>query len=194
MRSWGDYMRRNIDTLEDDIGLSKRIIEQVLCNDPDIIELIDDPNLDPSSPDEYIYTHLFPFVRVPGTQDESKNFICYEVDDMSEIARNDRIKQQVIQFVVFVHKDLIKTKYGMPRHDAIGYVIRDLFNRSHLFGHELKLISDRGGSVDYNYYTRTLRFQLITPEVTQDGLFDNRYERLSLNRNDRKIVRENVRD
>lgn len=180
--------------LEDDIGLSKRIIETVLCSDPDIIELIDDPNLDPSSPDEYVYTHLFPFIKIPGTQDVSQNFICYEVDDMSESSRNDRMKQQIIQFVIFVHKDLIKTKYGVPRHDLIGMVIRDLFNRSHLFGHELKLISSRGSVTDTDYYARTLKFQLITPEVTQDGLFDNRYERLSLNRNDGKIVRENVRD
>ena len=183
---------RNIQDLEDDIGLTKRIIETVLCNDPDIIELIDDQNLDPASPDEYVYTHLFPFIRIPGTQDESKNFICYEVDDMTENSRNDIMKQQIIQFVVFVHKDLVKTRYGMPRHDAIGYVIRDLFNRSHLFGHELKLISSKSSITDTDYYARTLRFQLITPEVSQDGLFDNRYERLSLNRQDRRIVRENV--
>ena len=185
---------RNIQDLEDDIGLTKRIIETILCNDPDIIELIDDPNLDPASPDEYVYTHLFPFIRIPGTQDESKNFICYEVDDMGEIARNDIMKQQIIQFVVFVHKDSIKTKYGAPRHDMLGMVIRDLFNRSHLFGHELKLVQSKGGVTDTDYYTRTLKFQLITPEVAQDGLFDNRYERLSLNRQDRRIVRENVRN
>lgn len=186
-------MIRNIQDLEDDIGLSKRIIESVLCNDADIIELIDNPNLDPSVPDEYVYTNLFPFIRIPGTQDTSQNFICYEVDDMSEVSRNDRMKQQIIQFVVFVHKDLIKTKYGVPRHDLISYVIRDLFNRSHFFGHELKLVQSRGGTTDTDYYTRTLKFQLITPEVAQDGLFDNRYERLSLNRQDRRIVREDVR-
>lgn len=185
-------MKRDIQNLEDDIGLSKRIIETVLCNDADIVELIDNQNIDPASPEDLLYTHLFPFIRVPSTQDVSQNFICYEVDDMSEISRNDRMKQQIVQFVVFVHKDLIKTKYGVPRHDLISMVIRDLFNRSHLFGHELKLISSRGSVTDTNYYTRTLKFQLITPEVTQDGLFDNRYERLSLNRNDRKIVRENV--
>ena len=171
-------MIRDINQLEDDISLTKRIIENVLYNDPDIVELIDNPNIDPECPEDLVYENLFPFIKVPGTQDESKNFICYEVDDMGEIARNDRMKQQIIQFVVFVHKDLIKTKYGIPRHDAFGYVIRDLFNRSHLFGHELKLISSKGGTTDADYYTRALRFQLITPEQTQDGIFENRYERL----------------
>lgn len=183
-------MIRDINCLEDDISLSKRIIESVLCNDPDIIEILDNTTLDPNMPDEYLYENIYPFIRIPGTQDESKNFICYSIDDLSANEFNDRIKQQYVQFAIFVHKDLVKTKYGVARHDLLGYLIRDLFNRSHLFGHELKLVYDREGVTDTDYTTRTLKFQLITPEVTQDGLFDNRYERFSLNAHDRRIVRE----
>ena len=183
-------MIRDINCLEDDISLSKRIIESVLCNDPDIIEILDNTTLDPNTPDEYLYENIYPFIRIPGTQDESKNYICYSIDDLSANEFNDRIKQQYVQFTIFVHKDLVKTKYGVARHDLLGYLIRDLFNRSHLFGHELKLVYDREGVTDTDYTTRTLKFQLITPEVTQDGLFDNRYERFSLNAHDRRIVRE----
>lgn len=183
-------MIRDINYLEDDISLSKRIIESVLCNDPDIIEILDNTTLDPNMPDEYLYENIYPFIRIPGTQDESKNYICYSIDDLSANEFNDRIKQQYVQFTIFVHKDLVKTKYGVARHDLLGYLIRDLFNRSHLFGHELKLVYDREGVTDTDYTTRTLKFQLITPEVTQDGLFDNRYERFSLNAHDRRIVRE----
>ena len=183
-------MIRDINCLEDDISLSKRIIESVLCNDPDIIEILDNTTLDPNMPDEYLYENIYPFIRIPGTQDESKNYICYSIDDLSANEFNDRIKQQYVQFTIFVHKDLVKTKYGVARHDLLGYLIRDLFNRSHLFGHELKLVYDREGVTDMDYTTRTLKFQLITPEVTQDGLFDNRYERFSLNAHDRRIVRE----
>ena len=183
-------MIRDINCLEDDISLSKRIIESVLCNDPDIIEILDNTTLDPNMPDEYLYENIYPFIRIPGTQDESKNYICYSIDDLSANEFNDRIKQQYVQFTIFVHKDLVKTKYGVARHDLLGYLIRDLFNRSHLFGHELKLVYDREGMTDTDYTTRTLKFQLITPEVTQDGLFDNRYERFSLNAHDRRIVRE----
>ena len=185
-------MVRDVNKIEDDISLSKRIIETVLCNDPDIIEIIDNPELDPNAPDEYLYNNIYPFVRIPGTQDVSKTFICYSIDDMGQSERNNIMKQQYIQFVVFVHKDLIKTKYGVARHDLIGALIRDLFNRSHLFGHELVLVTDREGVTDTDYTTRTLKFQLTTPEVTQDGLFDNRYERFSLNAHSREIIRENV--
>ena len=185
-------MIRDIQNIEDDISLSKRIIETVLCNDPDIIEIIDNSELDPNTPDEYLYNNSWPVIRIPGTEDVSKTFICYLIDDMAQNERNSIMKQQCIQFVIFVHKDLIKTKYGVARHDLLGAIIRDLFNRSHLFGHELVLVSDREGVTDTDYTTRTLKFQLTTPEVAQDGIFDNRYERFSLNAHDRKLVRENV--
>lgn len=186
-------MIRDVQNIEDDISLIKRIIETVLCNDSDIIEVLDNRDLDPNQPEEYMYTNIYPFIRIPGTQDVSMNFICFSVDDLQEETRNDIIKQQYIQFAVFVHKDLVKTNYGVARHDAIGFLLRDLFNRSNLFGHTLKLVSDREGVTDTDYCTRTLRFQLTTPEVAQDGLFDNRYERFSLNSHSREIIRENVR-
>lgn len=186
-------MIRDINLIEDDIAVSKRIIEVVLCHDVDIIEVLDNPNLDPSTPEDYLYENIYPFVRIPGTQDVSKTFICYSIDDMQEETHNDIIKQQYIQFVVFVHKDLIKTKYGVARHDLLALIIRDLFNRSHLFGHELRLVSNRESVTDTDYTTRTLKFQLTTPEVAQDGLFDNRYERISLNGHSRKIIREDIR-
>ena len=44
-------MKRDIQNIEDDISLSKRIIETVLCNDPDVIEIIDNAELDPNTPD-----------------------------------------------------------------------------------------------------------------------------------------------
>lgn len=187
-------MKRDIQNIEDDISLAKRIIETVLCSDSDIVEIIDNPDIDPTTPEDLLYNNLYPFIRIPGTQDTSRNYICYSIDDMSEHDRNDRMKQQFIQFVVFVHKDLVKTQYGVARHDLLGYLIRDLFNRSHLFGHELKLVTNREGVTDTDYTTRTLKFQLITPEVTQDGLFDNRYERFSLNAHDKRLIRENVRN
>ena len=187
-------MIRDINQIEDDISLAKRIIESVLYNDADIIEVLNNSDINPDCPEEILYNGIFPFIRIPGTQDVSKNFITFSIDDISSSERNDRMKQQYIQFVVFVHKDLVKTRYGVARHDLLAYIIRDLFNRSHLFGHELKLISNKEYVTDTDYTTRTLKFQLITPEVTQDGLFDNRYERFSLNAHDKQLVRENVRN
>ncbi len=113
-------MKRDIQNIDDDIIRKKRLIEQALYSDEDIIEILDNPDLDPRVPEEYVWKNIFPFIRIPGTQDVSKNFITFTVDDMGRTPNNQVMKSQYVQFVVFVHKDLVDTKYGMTRHDLLG--------------------------------------------------------------------------
>lgn len=160
-------MKRNIQNIDDDIIRKKRKIERILYSDPDIIEILDNPKLDPSCPEDYVYSNIFPFLRIPGTQDVAKNFITFTVDDMERIPSNPVMKSQYIQFVVFVHKDLIETQYGMARHDLLGYLIRDIFNLSNELGAQMELVSNREGVTDADYHTRTLKFELITDNSTK---------------------------
>lgn len=168
-------MKRNIQQIDDDIIRKKRLIEQILYSDEDIIEILDNPNLDPSAPEEYVGENIFGFLRVPGTQDISKNFITFIVDDMGRTPNNQVMKSQYVQFVVFVHKDLVKTKYGMARHDLLGYLIRDIFNLSNKLGPQMELVSNREGIADNDFYTRTLKFELIDDNSTKP-LRTNPYE------------------
>lgn len=115
-------MIREIQNIDDDIVRKKRLIEQILYSDPDIIEVLDDPDVDPACPEEVIYSSIYPFLRVPGTQDVSKSFITFTVDDRELSPSNSVMKIQNVQFVVFVHKDLVKTKYGVARHDLLGLI------------------------------------------------------------------------
>lgn len=160
-------MKRDIQNVDDDIARKKRIIEQILYSDEDIVEILDNKKLDPSCPEELVYENLYPFVRIPGTQDVSRNYICYTVDDMELSPSNPVMKTQYVQFVVFVHKDLIQTKYGIARHDLLGYLIRDIFNLSNKLGPQMQLISNREGVTDSDYLTRTLRFELIADNSTK---------------------------
>ena len=73
-------MIRDIQNIDDDIARKKRIIGRMLYSDPDIIEILDNPLLDPSCPDEYMYKNIYPFIRIPGTQDVSKNYITFMLD------------------------------------------------------------------------------------------------------------------
>lgn len=160
-------MKRDIQNIDDDIIRKKRKIEQILYSDPDIIEILDNPELDPTCPEEYVNKNIFGFLRIPGTQDVSKTFITFTVDDR-ELSPNNRVmKSQSIQFVIFVHKDLIETDYGVYRHDLLGYLIRDIFNLSNKLGPQMELISDREGVTDADYHTRTLRFELIDDNSTK---------------------------
>lgn len=160
-------MKRDIQKIDDDIIRKKRLIEQILCSDEDIIEILDNPNLDPSVPEEYVGENIFGFLRVPGTQDVSKNFITFTIDDMGRTSNNQVMKSQYVQFVVFVHKNLVKTKYGVERHDLLGYLIRDIFNLSNCLGPQMELASNREGVTDTDFYTRTLKFELIDDNSTK---------------------------
>ena len=160
-------MKRDIQKIDDDIIRKKRLIEQILYSDEDIIEILDNPNLSPDVPEEYVGENIFGFLRVPGTQDTSKNFITFIVDDMGRTPGNQVMKSQYVQFVVFVHKDLVKTKYGMARHDLISYLIRDIFNLSNKLGPQMELVSNREGIADNDFYTRTLKFELIDDNSTK---------------------------
>ena len=160
-------MKRDIQKIDDDIIRKKRLIEQILCSDEDIIEILDNPNLSPDAPEEYIGENIFSFLRVPGTQDTSKNFITFIVDDMGRTPGNQVMKSQYVQFVVFVHKDLVDTKLGMARHDLLGYILRDIFNLSNCLGPQMELVSNREGIADNDFYTRTLKFELIDDNSTK---------------------------
>ena len=160
-------MKRNIQHIDDDIIRKKRIIEQALYADEDIVEAIDDHDIDPSCPEELVYSSIYPFIRIPGTQDKSKNFITFSVSDMGRMPNNEVMKSQYVQFVVFVHKDLVKTKYGMARHDCLGYLIRDIFNLSNMLGPQMNLVSNTEGVTDTDYLTRTLKFELVDDNSTK---------------------------
>ena len=169
---------RDIQNIDDDIIRAKRLIRDRLCQDEDIIECLHNVRLEENEapPDEYFGTNIFAFVRVPDIQDETRNFICFSIDDMEDSYRNEAMKIQYIQFVIFCQKDDINTEYGIERHDLLGWIVRDLFNYSDILGMQMKLIYNREGVTDTNYYTRTLKFECTKPNSLQRGIMRNGYE------------------
>lgn len=115
---------RDIQNIDDDIIKAKRLIRDRLCNDEDIIELLHNVELEKNEapPDEYFGTNIFSFIRVPGTQDVVNNFICFSVDDIEPSYRNEAMKVQYVQFVIFCNAKDIRTPYGIDRHDLLGLI------------------------------------------------------------------------
>lgn len=169
-------MIRDIQNIDDDISAMKRIIRQKLTSDPDIIEALNSHELDPSSPDDYLNKNIYAYIRIPGVQDVARNFICFSVDDMEDHRFNSVMKIQYVQFVVFCHGDDIKTPYGIERHDLLGYLIRDIFGYSTMFGMTAKLIYNKEGVTDTNYSTRTLKFELTKTNSLNNAVTRNKYE------------------
>lgn len=187
-------MIRDIQHIDDDIISKKRIISEMLYSDPDIIEVLDNTDLDPSCPEEYLYTNIYPFIRVPGTQDKAKSYITFMLDDIEKGRVNQNMKSQFLQVVIFVHKDLVQTKWGTERHDLLSYLVRDIFHLSNSLGMQLKLLSNRESVTDTDYSTRTLQFEMTTPS-SMKPFNTNQYERNSIvNRKDKVVQRESVGD
>lgn len=170
-------MIRDIQLIDDDISKMKRLIRQKLTSDPDIIEVLNNHELDPSSPDDYLNKNIFAYIRVPQVQDIASNFICFSVDDIEADRYNSVMKTQYVQFVVFCHGDDIKTPYGIERHDLLGYLIRDIFGHSHMFGMTAKLVYNRESTTDTNYSCRTLKFELIKTNSLTNNVIKNKYEK-----------------
>lgn len=170
-------MTRNIQRVNDDIIEMKRQIKQKLINDTDILEALHNPSLDVDSPDEFLDNNIYGFIRVPTTQDTVRNFICFTVDDIEENRFNEAMKTQYIQFMVICHLEDMKTEYGIDRHDLLGYLIRDTFNWTNIFGLQFKLIYNKESAVDSDYYCRTLKFEATKPNALNKGRMDSLYDK-----------------
>ena len=170
-------MKRNIQKVNDDIIEMKRLIKQKLIADQDILEALNNPDIPLDSPDEFLDVNIFGFIRIPQTQDTVRNFICFTVDDIEDHRYNSHFKVQQIQFTCICHLDDMKTKYGMDRHDLLGYLVRDIFNFTNAFGLQFKLVYNKESTIDSDYYCRTLKFERDTTNNLNNATRSNTYDR-----------------
>ena len=171
-------MNRDINKVNDDSISIKRLIKQKLIADTDILEALNNKDIDIDSPDEFLDTNIFGFIRIPSTQDTVRNFICFTVDDIEEDRYNEVIKIQYIQFNCICHLDDMKTDYGIDRHDLLGALVRQNFNWTNMFGLQFKLIYNKESTVDSDYYCRTLKFMAQKPNSLNKARMDNPYDKL----------------
>lgn len=169
-------MIRDIQNVNNDIIEMKRLIKQKLIADADILESLNS-DVDIDSPDEFLDHNIFGFIRIPHTQDTVRNFICFTVDDIEEHRFNTHMKIQQLKFVCMCHLDDIKTKYGMDRHDLLGYLVLDIFNWSNDFGTQFKLVFNQESTMDSDYYCRTLKFERETTNGLNHATRSNPYDR-----------------
>lgn len=168
---------------ESDVSQTKRTIKQKLIDNQDIRELLDNADLrDTDDYSDYIGENIFPFLLIPDTISEKKNYICFKADDADTFyfdgQRKDNPLMKVVQveFLVLVHKDNVPTKYGIERHDALATVIKQIFAWSeHIFPFRLRCTSDIEGVTDNDYATRTLLFEAEYPNNLTDTRRKNAY-------------------
>ena len=184
-------MGRDLQKIDDDIIQAKRTVRERLCQDLDIIKYLHNEELEraDAEPEDYFNVNILPYIRIPGTLDKVKNFICFSVDDIRDSSINEAMKSQYVQFVIFCHGDDIDTGLGIPRHDLLSYFLNDDFQWSNLLGLQLKLVYNQESVTDTNFSCRTMKFEAVKPNMLQKGLRTNQYEYKPIYQNKDKTLK-----
>ena len=159
---------RDYKTKQDDDNIRiKEIIKKTLVDDPLIIYLLNNKELEESEadPTEYIGVNILSNYLIHPTQHNVQNFICLGLDSKEGLRYNEALKKQRITFYILCEqKNNIEKLTGLPRHDLIGARIKNAFNWTNKFGTQCVLVEDLENVTDSDYATRTLVFEMETPK------------------------------
>lgn len=143
-----------------EIGEFKLSLVKKLINNPDIVTLIDHAGTVEYA-DDLIYENIYPFNRIPDTEQEVKTYITVTVNVPSISSKNDLIRNLVITIRAYTHQSLMRVAgKGMTRIDLLGAKIDEIMNESHEFGiGYVKLVSNTEHVLDANHMYRELMFR-----------------------------------
>lgn len=151
--------------MDDDNVRFKEIIKKSLIDDPLIIYLLNNKELESveADPSDYLGVNILPAFLIHPTQHNVQNFICYETSwkEMPRYNGNATKLQQIIFYVLCEEKTNIEKRTGIARHDLIGARIKDIFNWTNKFGTQCHVVSDVPSVTDNDYATRTITFELL---------------------------------
>lgn len=147
------------------IDYKNKVIKDILHNEDEtlsanIVMAIDEDYVD--SQDDLIYRNIFPYLRIPETQTETRCYITMSVDMPKVSTKNYFFKDMVITINVIVHEDLMKmpAQYSATRADYIASIINKIFNNNKNYGTvALEYVSDVESVLLSKFFVRTLRFR-----------------------------------
>ena len=169
-------LRQYKTVMDDDNVRFKEIIKRNLIEDPLIIYLLNNKELEEedADPSDYLGINILPAYMIHPTQHNVQNFICYEVQFKETPRYNDTLMYvDVIFYVLCEEKNNIEKLTGIARHDLIGARIKHIFNWTNKFGSQCHVVSDVPSVTDNDYATRTVTFELTMPKdivKTKDGV------------------------
>jgi len=149
---------------ENDNIYYKEIIKNKLINNSKIIYSLNNKDLDPDCPADYVGENILPFYLIVDTQQKVNNYICFETS-FTEVSYYNKLMKlgQVIFYIICDNKEIYDKKTGIARHDLLAALIMDEFNYTNMFGTQIKLVSDKPVAIDAQYVGRTLICEQTTP-------------------------------
>lgn len=151
-----------------DVTKYKNKIMNKICSSPDIVTLINNPNITIDNSDEMKNVNAFSYMKIPNTSLAVKNYICFDFNAKSS-SYNDLYKNVTINVACICHEGEINTMWG-NRHDILGGVILETFNWSNILGLQLELVSDVENILEKEYHVRTLTFKNLTLNSIKNGV------------------------
>ena len=177
-------LRAYADTPDDDNIRIKKQIKDTFLNCPELLYAIHNKELESELFDEngnlnidedgnltgevdrYFgeNSNIRPFLFIPETQDEVKNYVCYQTGYSDLVRYNDKEKNLIVTFTIFVNgKDSIDKLTNIPRHDLIASIIREKFAWIGLEISTTTPFGDKESTTDNNYLVRTLQYEVTLP-------------------------------
>lgn len=152
----------------DEIILYKnRIIKDILCTESeglsdDIIAAINKKYLNTEIRYDIIYEHIFPYLAIPKTEQETKTYITMAVNMPRVSTKNYFFKNMLLTLNVIVHQDNMKMDGGATRADYIASKLNKIFNHNRNYGTvSLEYVSDEESVLSIGnsrFFCRSMRF------------------------------------
>ena len=187
-------------TKNNDIIWKKKKLEEMFNEDPDLLEILGQKPkrplnkfVDKNNPTEeelkerqeiedynekINHKQIVPWLKLNGLQKEVLNFVMFDMDDTDVSYTNNVIKNQYLIVMCLVHEDDMETEYEIPRHDLLGYIIKDLLCWTNSLGMQLKCVNDFQDIIDSKYYARTIKFKIEAPNNLAGNRGGNKYDKL----------------
>lgn len=155
-------------SINDSMIKQKDILQDILLGDEDLLRALNNSELDyKTDPYSYYNVNIFPYIKLNGIQDQKKNFILYEIEDVEQDYMNNSFNVRYITIDTIVQESDIETEdyfCNRPRQDIIRYIIDDLLLWSNNFlGSPLEKVSDTTRIIDKTYYKRESVYKMLIP-------------------------------
>lgn len=165
----------------DDIVAAKMRVLEDFYKDSDLLLVLNNPDLKDSPPEDYRNVNIFSFMKIPETQTQVKNFLCFEINDREPLDNNDAfITRQLIVRTISHEKD-VDTPWGIDRQDLLALIVKDRLAWSNCLGTHLKKVYDCGKIAENGYYFRDMYFEALVPNGLYKATKQNNLDRKSVN-------------
>lgn len=153
-----------------EIGAYKNEVMYQILADQETVRLLD-PGEEFEYLDQLLYDRIFPYGRIPSTEQEVKSYITVTCD-VKELSRNNNLIRYVQLIVrVIAHVQIMQVPgQSINRIDLLSARMDKALNGSNRFGiGPLSIVSNKEYTMDKNHFYRELVFETPGLNLAQCG-------------------------